>query len=69
MQDTTAGIIPRAVSHLFDELRVLGVQEYSVRISFLELYNEEIFDLLSPSDDAAKIRYLISMFFIQVLLF
>ncbi|KAK9298648.1 hypothetical protein QLX08_008120 [Tetragonisca angustula] len=54
--DTTAGIIPRAVSHLFDELRVLGVQEYSVRISFLELYNEEIFDLLSPSDDAAKIR-------------
>ncbi|KOX74219.1 hypothetical protein WN51_13570 [Melipona quadrifasciata] len=33
-----------------------GVQEYSVRVSFLELYNEEIFDLLSPSDDAAKIR-------------
>ncbi|XP_033187905.2 kinesin-like protein Klp61F [Bombus vancouverensis nearcticus] len=54
--DTTAGIIPRALSHLFDELRVLGVQEYSVRVSYLELYNEEIFDLLSPSEDAAKIR-------------
>ncbi|XP_061932410.1 kinesin-like protein Klp61F [Apis cerana] len=54
--DTTAGIIPRSLSHLFDELRVLEVQEYSVRASFLELYNEEIFDLLSSSDDAAKIR-------------
>nr|XP_034173389.1 kinesin-like protein Klp61F [Osmia lignaria]XP_034173390.1 kinesin-like protein Klp61F [Osmia lignaria] len=55
-QDTPAGIIPRALSHLFDELRVLEVQEYSIRVSFLELYNEEIFDLLSPSDEAAKIR-------------
>ncbi|XP_012151720.1 kinesin-like protein Klp61F [Megachile rotundata] len=55
-KDTLAGIIPRALSHLFDELRILEVQEYSIRVSFLELYNEEIFDLLSPSDEAAKIR-------------
>ncbi|KAH0953690.1 hypothetical protein HN011_005552 [Eciton burchellii] len=54
--DTTAGIIPRALSHLFDELRLLEVQEYTVRVSFLELYNEELFDLLSPNDDASKIR-------------
>ncbi|KAM0732655.1 Kinesin-like protein Klp61F [Formica fusca] len=54
--DTTAGIIPRALSHLFDELRMLEVQEYTVRVSFLELYNEELFDLLSPNDDASKIR-------------
>ncbi|OAD59060.1 hypothetical protein WN48_09369 [Eufriesea mexicana] len=54
--DTNVGVIPRALSHLFDELRVLGVQEYSVRASFLELYNEELFDLLSPNDDATKIR-------------
>jgi len=56
IQDTTAGIIPRALSHLFDELRLLEVQEYTVRVSFLELYNEELFDLLSPNDDASKIR-------------
>lgn len=55
-QDSPAGIIPRALSHLFDELRTLGGQEYSVRVSFLELYNEELFDLLSPNDDASKIR-------------
>lgn len=54
--DTSAGIIPRALSHLFDEIRTLDAQEYSVRVSFLELYNEELFDLLSPNDDASKIR-------------
>ncbi|CAL7946529.1 unnamed protein product [Xylocopa violacea] len=54
--DTTAGIIPRSVSHLFDELRLLKVEGYFVRVSFLELYNEEIIDLLSSSDDTAKIK-------------
>ncbi|XP_017799179.1 PREDICTED: kinesin-like protein Klp61F [Habropoda laboriosa] len=54
--DTTAGIIPRALSHLFDELRLIEVQEFSVRVTFLELYNEEVFDLLSPIDEPAKIR-------------
>ena len=28
----------------------------SVKISFLELYNEEIFDLLSGIDDTSKLR-------------
>ncbi|XP_012540169.1 kinesin-like protein Klp61F [Monomorium pharaonis] len=54
--DTSAGIIPRALSHLFDELRLLEAQEYTIRVSFLELYNEELFDLLSSTDDASKIR-------------
>ncbi|XP_063982789.1 kinesin-like protein Klp61F [Diachasmimorpha longicaudata] len=54
--DTTAGIIPRSLSHLFDELRTLEAQEYTVKVSFLELYNEELFDLLSSNDDASKIR-------------
>ncbi|XP_046423886.1 kinesin-like protein Klp61F [Neodiprion fabricii] len=54
--DTNAGIIPRSLSHLFDELHTLDVQEYSVRVSFLELYNEELFDLLASNDDISKIR-------------
>ncbi|XP_076659137.1 kinesin-like protein Klp61F [Halictus rubicundus] len=54
--DTNAGFIPRSLSHLFDELCILGVQEYSVRVSFLELYNEEVYDLLSVNNGAAKIR-------------
>lgn len=43
------GIIPRALSHLFDELRSTEL-EFSMRISYLELYNEELSDLLSSSD-------------------
>lgn len=43
------GIIPRALSHLFEELRLMNV-EFSMRISYLELYNEELSDLLSSSD-------------------
>ena len=30
--------------------------EFSVRVSFLELYNEEIFDLLSGNEDHSKLR-------------
>ncbi|XP_052894943.1 kinesin-like protein Klp61F [Anopheles moucheti] len=52
--DTQTGIIPRAVSHLFDELRMTEL-EFSMRISYLELYNEELCDLLS-TDDSVKIR-------------
>ena len=32
------------------------MQEYSVRVSFLELYNEELFDLLSPVDNTSRLR-------------
>ncbi|XP_030375207.1 kinesin-like protein Klp61F [Scaptodrosophila lebanonensis] len=52
--DSEIGIIPRALSHLFDELRMMEV-EYTMRISYLELYNEELCDLLS-TDDTTKIR-------------
>ncbi|EDW69394.1 kinesin-like protein Klp61F [Drosophila virilis] len=52
--DSEIGIIPRALSHLFDELRMMEL-EYTMRISYLELYNEELCDLLS-TDDNTKIR-------------
>ncbi|XP_045454761.1 kinesin-like protein Klp61F [Melitaea cinxia] len=53
--DPLAGIIPRALSQLFDELRISNT-EYTVRVSYLELYNEELFDLLSASEDNSKLR-------------
>ncbi|KAG8041438.1 hypothetical protein G9C98_002731 [Cotesia typhae] len=53
--NSDAGIIPRALSNLFDDLR-LGTQEYTVKVSFLELYNEELFDLLSSHEDASKLK-------------
>ncbi|XP_012145367.1 kinesin-like protein Klp61F isoform X2 [Megachile rotundata] len=54
--DTSAGMIPRSLSHLFDKLHLLETREYTIRVSFLELYNEDLFDLLSVNDDCSKIR-------------
>jgi kinesin family protein 11 len=55
-QDPLSGIIPRTLSNLFDELRIQQV-EFTVRVSFLEIYNEELLDLLSATDDSSKLRY------------
>ncbi|KAF9129718.1 kinesin motor protein cin8 [Mortierella sp. 14UC] len=47
-----AGIIPRTLYRLFDALKTQN--EFTVRVSFLELYNEDIKDLLAPDDIADK---------------
>ncbi|CAH8566449.1 unnamed protein product [Schistosoma guineensis] len=52
--DPLAGIIPRALSHLFETLQSNG-SDFSVRVSFLEVYNEELFDLLSASEDVTRL--------------
>ncbi|XP_058215072.1 kinesin-like protein KIN-5B [Rhododendron vialii] len=44
-----AGVIPRAVRQIFDTLEAQNA-DYSVKVTFLELYNEEITDLLAPED-------------------
>ena len=49
-----AGIIPRALYHLFNKLESEEA-ENSVKCSFIELYNEELRDLLS-ADDSVKLK-------------
>ncbi|RZC78603.1 hypothetical protein C5167_002796 [Papaver somniferum] len=44
-----AGVIPRAVKQIFDTLESQNA-EYSVKVTFLELYNEEITDLLAHEE-------------------
>ncbi|XP_072174038.1 kinesin-like protein KIF11 [Diadema setosum] len=53
--DPLAGIIPRAMHQIFEKLRG-SEAEFSVRVSYLELYNEELFDLLSSQEDAMRLR-------------
>jgi len=48
--DPLSGIIPRCIHQIFDTLESTGT-EFAVRVSYLELYNEELFDLLSNSDN------------------
>ena len=55
-EDPFVGIIPRSVSQLFTVLNSSNCCEYSVKISFMELYNEELSDLLSDSNEAEKLR-------------
>lgn len=50
----SAGIIPRTLYKLFHQLDT-EENEYSVKCSFIELYNEELRDLLSM-DDAVKVK-------------
>ncbi|CAL4913850.1 unnamed protein product [Urochloa decumbens] len=45
----TAGVIPRAVRHIFDLLEARKA-DYIMKVSFLELYNEDITDLLATED-------------------
>lgn len=49
-----AGIIPRVLHALFDKIDGED-SENSVKVSFIELYNEELRDLLS-ADDSAKLK-------------
>lgn len=45
-----AGVIPRAVRQIFDTLEAQNA-DYSMKVTFLELYNEEITDLLTTEDN------------------
>lgn len=55
------GIIPRAVSTIFTEARRLKEERgsswnYSIKGSFIEIYNEDLIDLLSMDDGAGGRR-------------
>uniref|UniRef100_W5U7P9 Kinesin-like protein KIF11 n=1 Tax=Ictalurus punctatus TaxID=7998 RepID=W5U7P9_ICTPU len=52
-EDPLAGVIPRTLHQIFEKLTSNGT-EFSVKVSLLEIYNEELFDLLSPSADVSE---------------
>ncbi|KAK2628168.1 hypothetical protein QTJ16_002814 [Diplocarpon rosae] len=49
MQGTTTspGVIPRAITDIFSYIRETPAREFLLRVSYLEIYNEKIHDLLS----------------------
>lgn len=55
-----AGIVPRSVKAILEKLESTG-SEFTIRVSFLELYNEELQDLLasditSGSEEKGRLR-------------
>lgn len=49
--DTTElkGIIPRAIEWIFNSIKSYPDQNFLVRVSFVEIYNEEVIDLLNKN--------------------
>lgn len=45
----TRGCIPRSIKLLFDEISSQADKAFEVRVSFVEVYNEQIRDLLDPN--------------------
>lgn len=43
------GLIPRAFSHIFDSIKSTSGSRFLLHVSYLEIYNEEIRDLLSKN--------------------
>lgn len=59
--DNGMGIIPRAVSTIFSRAKQLkeergGAWNYNVKGSFIEIYNEDLIDLLSIEDSVGGRR-------------
>ncbi|XP_017769049.1 PREDICTED: kinesin-like protein KIF11-B [Nicrophorus vespilloides] len=54
-QHSDAGIIPRTLGHLFETLKSNSDMDFTVRVSYLEMYNEIIIDLLSTEEKILKI--------------
>jgi kinesin family protein 6/9 len=50
------GIIPRAISMLYNEFRTRPDMQYKAYISYLELYNEQGYDLLDPSHETKSLE-------------
>ncbi|XP_017396044.1 chromosome-associated kinesin KIF4B [Cebus imitator] len=54
--DPTVGVIPRVIQLLFKEIDKKSDFEFTLKVSYLEIYNEEILDLLCPSREKAQIH-------------
>ncbi|CEP08969.1 hypothetical protein [Parasitella parasitica] len=54
--ETEPGVIPRSVDNVFDFIKKAITREFLLRVSYLEIYNETIKDLLNPSNNNLKIQ-------------
>ncbi|KAL7746526.1 hypothetical protein RI367_008176 [Sorochytrium milnesiophthora] len=50
------GIIPNAFNHIFNHIARTPQKQFLVRVSFLEIYNEEIRDLLVPGRKSLELK-------------
>lgn len=51
------GVIPLAIQECFDAIQLYPDREFLFRVSYLEVYNEQVHDLLNSEPTAIKIQY------------
>ncbi|CAJ1972786.1 unnamed protein product [Sphenostylis stenocarpa] len=54
--ETDAGVIPRAVRDIFTTIETMSDREFLIRVSYMEIYNEEINDLLVVENQKLQIH-------------
>lgn len=54
--DSEPGIVPLAVRYIFDAIADTRGREFLLRVSYLEIYNEKVNDLLEPLKKDLKLR-------------
>ncbi|KAI8980520.1 kinesin motor domain-containing protein [Pilobolus umbonatus] len=54
--ETELGIIPRSVNNVFEYIKQAITREFLLRVSYLEIYNESIRDLLNPINENLRIH-------------
>ncbi|KAL9963272.1 hypothetical protein ACROYT_G032456 [Oculina patagonica] len=50
------GVIPKAVGEIYDYINKHPSREFLIRVSYMEIYNEDIKDLLNPSKTNLKVH-------------
>ncbi|GFG32670.1 hypothetical protein Cfor_12769 [Coptotermes formosanus] len=54
--DGDMGVIPRAINDIFDTVREMANWDFRIMVSFMELYKEQLYDLLATRKCAVDIR-------------
>ncbi|XP_068654407.1 kinesin-like protein KIN-7N [Aristolochia californica] len=54
--DTDPGIIHLAVKDIFQNIKMIADREFLIRVSYMEIYNEEINDLFAPENHKLQIH-------------
>lgn len=51
------GIIPRALAYIFDKISCLGTKQSTFGVSYCEIYNESVYDLLLMGNAPLKLKW------------
>lgn len=54
--DGRGGIIPLAATRVFERMQETPGRQFAVRVSYMEIYNEEINDLLAPENTRLQVH-------------